>query len=109
MDVSAGGSFLLEDGDDRDKWARVSVTASRLAGTPAEARVLTREVYGNGVSYDDVSSAEASAGDVQTWELALANDSHIWLTGVLVWIDSTVSGCRPGRSSWSRSIHRRCT
>jgi hypothetical protein len=92
VDVSAGGTFLLEDGDDSDAWLRIEVTAASLDENATEAVVHLDDRYGNAVASDDVSAAEASAGDVETYTLTLANDSGLSITSVTVWIDSGVSG-----------------
>ncbi len=92
VDVSAGGDFLLEDGDDADKWLRVSVTAARLGTGPGETQVHLGDVYGNGVSHDDVSAAEALAGSVEIYQITLANDGPMDLLDLRCWIDAAVSG-----------------
>ena len=91
VDVSAGGSFIVEDGDDSDKWIRVQVYPSYLPSAPAESKIYLADVY-NDLGPDDVTAAEASAGDVATWQLALANDNVVDALEVKVWIDSAVSG-----------------
>jgi len=91
VDCSAGGNFILCDGDDPDKFVRIAVTASRLPTSNDEAIVLLADVYNNDVASDDVSASEASAGDVETYTITLANDSTDKLLYVKVWIDSGVS------------------
>jgi len=92
IDVSAGGSFVLEDGDDPDCYVRVTVTASRLPESIDEARVLLMDRYGNGVSHDDVTAGEAAAGDVTTHTITLTNDSNVSVSHVKAWLDAAVSG-----------------
>jgi len=92
VDVSAGGSFVIEDGDDPDHYVRVTVTASRLPTSAAEARVLLRDIYNNDVASDEVTAVEAAAGDVEDYTIDVVNDSADGVAGVLVWVDAAVSG-----------------
>lgn len=88
--VSADGSYLLEDGEDRDSWLRVQVDVSWLPDVPEEARVFLRDRY-NALGPDDVTAAEATAGDVATLELALVNVGANRLDGLVAWIDAATS------------------
>jgi len=83
------GTYLLEDGDDRHKWARVQVYTSYLVGGGQEAAVLLGEMWNNGVGSDDVSAAEATSGDVETYELAVKNDGPMGVLDVKCWLVST--------------------
>jgi len=87
----ADGTYLLEDGEDPDKWLRVLVYTSYLLAA-REAPVLLHDRYNTGVASDDVSAAEAAAGDVETYQLALANDGTAFLSQVTAWIDAATTG-----------------
>ena len=100
--IAADGSYLLEDGDDRDKWLRVTVYTTYLL-TPREARVLLADRVNNPIGSDNVSAAEAAAGDVETVELAVANDGSVILSQVLAWLDPAAAGLElsPDGAAWS--------
>jgi len=68
------------------------VDVSELADGPVEAAVTLTDRFGNAIASDDVSAAEASAGDVETYILTLENQSNTILSQLTVWIDPNVSG-----------------
>lgn len=84
------GTYLLEDGSDRSKWVRVQVFATYLVTRATAAQVTLTERFGVGLADDDVTAAEASAGNTETYELVMSNDSPHALRDVKVWIDATV-------------------
>ena len=92
VDVSAGGSFLLEDGEDTDKWVRISVDPDWLNPAAAAGDVFLADVYENWVGYFDVTAAQALAGNVQTWSIALKNASGSPIWDLKVWLDSSIAG-----------------
>jgi len=92
VDVSAGGQFLLLDGDDASAWLRIQVYTDFLLATPQAADVHLTDVFNNAVAADNVSASEASAGDVSTWTLTLRNDSDEMVTDITVWIDDDTDG-----------------
>jgi len=87
--VAADGTYLLEDGEDRDKYLRVAVHTDYLPEAAAEALVLLEDRYANHVGRDDVSAAEAEAGHVESWTVTLENVSASILTRVVAWIVET--------------------
>lgn len=91
LDVSLDGSYILEDGDDPDKFVRIQITAAELSGVPIDAEVVLRDLYNNAIASDDVTAAEASAGDQETYAFDLKNDSTDDATDLLVWLDAAVS------------------
>ena len=91
VDVSAGGSFRLEDGADPNKWVRVLVLPEYMGTTPAAAQVLLSDQF-NQVGGDDVAAPDALAGFVKNWTLEVKNESGFGLSGLRAWLDSTVSG-----------------
>jgi len=93
-EVAAGvdTTWLLQDGEDPDKWARVARYGDHLVVGQAEGRVLLADVYANGVGHDDVVAAEALAGDVTGYTLTLKNDSLRRFSHLVVWIDAAVAG-----------------
>jgi len=86
------GPYLLEDGEDPNKWLRVQIYASYLASTPRDARVYLGDLFANGPPHDDVTAQEASAGDVTIYSLELVNESAVNISDLRAWIHATVSG-----------------
>lgn len=89
--VQADCTGILEDGDDPEKWVRISVDYDWLQPSPSEARVYLRDLYENGVSHDDVTAGEAAAGDVADYTLTLTNDSGHGMSQVKAWSAPEIS------------------
>jgi hypothetical protein len=85
--VTSDGDYLLEDGEDNSKWLRVEVHAAYLR-TGEAAAVSLADRYANGPPGDDVTAAEALAGDVTTWTIDLLNEGDEALSELAVWLDS---------------------
>jgi len=85
-------TWFLQDGEDPDKWARVARYGDYMNTGPAEGRVLLDDVFNNAVAYDDVTAAEALAGDVATYTITLANDSLHRFSKLVAWLDAAVTG-----------------
>lgn len=84
--AGAGGTVLLYDGDDPDKWIRLTVTAARLPAGPATAIVSLRA--GLNVGCNDANVAwDASFPVVTSVQLTLANQTPKALTTCKAWID----------------------
>jgi hypothetical protein len=83
------GSFLIEDGADADKWARIDVAVAYLSAG-AETAVLLALPFSNIV--DDVDAAEASAGDIEVHAFTIRNASTKALTSIKGWIAAGVTG-----------------
>jgi len=102
------GDWLLEAGPDDagdwrpERWLRVRVYADRLVAGSSTAVYLS-DVYSNAIAGDDVTAAEAAAGDVTTWQVAVTNRGSGWLHRVRVWLDALVTGLEvsPNGSDWS--------
>ena len=90
VDVASDGSYLLEDPDSA-KWLRVQVYKDYLRSGPAQGAVRLYEVYNNGIGHDDVTAAEATAGDVASYNVTLKNESTRVLIAPRVWLDAAVS------------------
>lgn len=76
-----GQSKVLESGGARSKYVRVSrTTATALAGT---ATITLADILNNAVGWDDVSSAEAAAGDAEYRMVAMKNVSSGPLTSIV--------------------------
>lgn len=90
VNVSADASYVLEDPDSA-KWLRVQVYKDYLRSGPAQGAVRLYAVYNNGVGHDDVTAAEASAGDVAAYSVTTKNDSTQKLIAPRVWLDAAVS------------------
>lgn len=105
---SADGDYLLEAAEDDqgnaqpEKWIRVRVYASRLIQGSA-ASVYLRDVYSNAIAGDDVTAAEAAAGVVVAWQVAVTNRGSGWLNRIRVWLDGLATGLEvsPDGSDWS--------
>jgi len=91
IDCTDDGVYLLEDGEDVGKWVRVRVYRDYLAPTPRSARIHLADLYENGPPHDDVTAAEAAAGDVTVYTLQLANDSPKNVSGLTVWLDAATA------------------
>lgn len=92
VDVSAGGQFLLLDGESTAKWIRIEAYTAQMLASPQAAQVILTAVYNNAIGSDNVSAAEAAAGDVETWTLTLQNDSATPVADITVWIDAATAG-----------------
>jgi len=96
VEVKIPGHYLLEGAADPNKWARVRVYPRYLTnpagGGVADAAVALADRYANPIASDDVSAAEAAAGDAETYTVDLYNQSTEMVTGLRVWIDPAVSG-----------------
>jgi len=103
VDCSSDGTYLLRDGDDADKWVRVQVYVAHLLPSAHQQRVYLADRYANGPPHDDVTAAEATAGDVVTYQLRLYNESPVVVADVDAWVDASVSGLEisDDGASWS--------
>lgn len=90
--LAADGSFVIEDGEDRHKFLRITAYTAFLPPGPQAAQVLLQEEYNEGVGGDEVVAAEASAGSVESWIVGLRNDSGIGLSNLRVWLDAATAG-----------------
>lgn len=90
VNVSAGGTFLLEDGEDATKWIRVEVYEEYLP-TAGEAVVLIQDAY-NDFADGDIEAADALAGVVVTQQYTIHNVSADAAENVRLWINPAASG-----------------
>jgi len=88
QDAWAGGTFLIEDGEDASKWLRVQTYAGYLPTSSAQ-QITILDAY-NALGPTDVSAANASAGITETNQYQLKNVSANTITSVLLWIDAAV-------------------
>lgn len=86
-----GNEYLLHDGEDDDCYLRIEAYASYLEAD-AWSEVEIRDVFENDVAQDDVTAAEALAGNVLDYTLTLRNASAGTMSDILAWIDAAVSG-----------------
>ena len=84
------GDYLLRDGDDTNKWLRVTVDVSELADGSRESQVELTDVFNNPIASDDITSGQAAAGNIETYTLTLENQSNTILSQLGVWIDPAV-------------------
>ncbi len=87
LDCSIDGTYVLEDGEDPDKYIRIEVYGDYLRPGPIESRVFLDDLYDNGAVDDDVTAGEAAAGDLATYTITLENASGYILSGIVVWLD----------------------
>ncbi len=92
VDVSTDGSYILEDGEDERKWVRVQVVNSFMLNVPMSTFIYLSEVYENAVSSDDVTAAEATAGDTKDYTVDIKAESPMDLLDVKVWLESPDDG-----------------
>lgn len=82
--IANGETKVLEGGTDTDKHVRVTRTsAAALSGT---ATVTLADSFNNTVGMDNVSSAEAAAGDDEQRGLFLKNESTVAVTLFKAWV-----------------------
>jgi len=82
--ITNGQTKVLEDADNPGKYVRVTRTsATNLTGT---ATVTLTEVLNNLVGFDNVSSAEAAAGDDEYRFLFLKNGSAVNVESFKAWV-----------------------
>jgi hypothetical protein len=96
VQVGTDGSYLLEDELDRGKYVRVWVVTAFLQETPTQAEVYLDDIYNNGIGHDDVTAAEASAGDVVTYTLTMENKSAKVLWTPRFWLHSDTDNLEIG-------------
>lgn len=88
--ILAGGLDIvvdLPDGEDPDKFMRVTLDSSELPETETEGKVYTKRRYLEGT---DVTAAQASAGNTVTYTFVIENASDFILSNLKVWIDDSV-------------------
>jgi len=88
---SSGQKVLLGAGVAGDEYIVCEIYTAYLLKANA-GRLDFREQYNNLVASDDVTAAEATAGDVSTYTIDVQNDGSVPVYGVRVWLDPTVSG-----------------
>jgi hypothetical protein len=91
VSAAADGEYLLEDGEDRNRWLRVYVYHEFLTPGAAQCRVMVRDLFGNAIASDDVSEAEALAGDVESWQITMVNELGRRIRGIRVWLDAATA------------------
>lgn len=88
IDVSAGGTFTLLDGDDEDKFVRVTVDEDFLPTYALQAGVELTAAGENDVAGPRISAADAAAGQVATWQLTVHNaDAVHAIADVYFWFE----------------------
>ena len=86
---TSNGTYLVFDGDDANKYLRVTIYADYTQ--PGEARLILQDVYNNALAQDNVTAGEATAGDVSAVELTLHNYNGTQVQNVKVWITDDAS------------------
>jgi len=92
VQCSVDGDYLLCDGEDVCKWLRVRIYTSYTRSSPVSSLVHLGDVYAGGTTDDDVTAAEATAGDVATYTITLTNAGRVGIDSIVAWVDAAVSG-----------------
>ena len=79
-----GETKILEDGADPTKYVRVSRTST--TGLSGSETVVLADPFNNAVGFDNVSSAEATAGDNEYRCLGCKNRNANDVTNIVVWV-----------------------
>ncbi|MEK6798961.1 MAG: hypothetical protein AABZ12_08365 [Planctomycetota bacterium] len=86
--VGNGGTFLLEDGADTDKYVRVTVQAAYLPASDAETAVFLLDDPSLGPRmFLDVPKEEALAGVTNVIPVTLSNVGRSVMTNLAAWMD----------------------
>lgn len=88
--ITADGSYMLEDGEAPSRWIRVTVTTAYLPSS-GEGLVTLSDFY-NAMGPNDVTAAQATAGNTQTVTFTLTNVTPLPIVRVFMWLDGTASG-----------------
>jgi len=88
VDCSAGGTFILYDGDDPDKFLRIEVFPDDLLSSAIEKTVYLEDVYSSVAGGPDLSAPQADAGNVVSYSFQLKNYGSTTLTAIKTWIDA---------------------
>ncbi len=83
--IANGETKIIEDGTDTDKYARITRTSATALGVAATNITLANEVN-NAIGLDDVSSAEAAAGDTEYRCVCLKNEGANAITVLKAWL-----------------------
>lgn len=92
VECAADGIYQLRDGENQDAWVDVEVYTAYLWLGALDAEVLLTDVYNNELAQGNVTAAQASAGNVATYTTTISNMGTSTMEGIVVWIDSSVSG-----------------
>lgn len=79
------GTYTLTFGD---KWLQVAILRDWMDAGGAFGPVYLQDLYNNGLASDDVTAAEALAGDVETYSLNLKNAGTDTLQMLRGWLDA---------------------
>jgi len=82
--ISSGQTKVCESGSAPEKFVRV--TCSGALTSEQSATIVLAEQYNNAIGLDNVSSAEASAGDSEYRCIAVKNDATAAIAALLVWL-----------------------
>ena len=85
--ITADALVQLEDGEDTTKYVRVQVYKAWLATEPTEARVYLSDRYENAPGHDDVTAAEATAGNVEVYSVDIANVNTVIISQFDIWLE----------------------
>lgn len=85
-------AYALEDGENLDAYIRVGIYSQFLTAGAASSKVYLVGNYNNEIGNDDVTAAEATAGDVASYAFRISNkDTDTTLTRLRVWLDAANS------------------
>ncbi len=103
VDVSVGGAWIVCDGEDVDKFLRVTVVPAKLPPHAFSAQVLMQVAADNGLGGADVDAAAAAAGQITSWAIGVRNASTKGVHRLLLWIRSGITGYEisPDNATWT--------
>jgi|GEM_PF-2387286 len=81
------GMYLLEDGEDYDKWVRVQVYADYLFAGASESRIYLADMFNNVIGSRDFTATEAQDGSSLIYLFERKNVSGFDATDLKLWID----------------------
>ena len=85
--VPADGNYVLEDGEDIDKYLRVQVYADYLVTGSIESPVELADRFAGTIPHDDVTAGEAAAGDVADYSFTIYNAGPGIISQIKAWVD----------------------
>ena len=83
----ADGTYRLLDGDDENKWVRVTVHVNYLLPQAVSASVQLEDRH-NGAMGRDATAEEATAGDSLLYTITMTNQTTTVLTNIVAWLDA---------------------
>lgn len=84
--LTADGSYLVSDGEERGKYIRVTVDISKLPAANTTAAIYLADVFDQDVAGAPATAGQAAAGQTLDYEIELYNQSNRALEHVTAWM-----------------------